>query len=97
MRAVRRQRRIDEGDDAETRLGARFAVAFGSLFFSVPTCLLFALLGVPGGRLLGVGLGWQPLVWTVAAVAAFAFLFPRAVPDLLGKMMDFVFEAWRRW
>jgi hypothetical protein len=77
--------------DEELTLTGRAMAALGSIFISVPVLgLLWLLLNY----LLGA-LSVHVMVWSIAGITVFTFLFPRAAPDLFAGLIDALFKLGR--
>lgn len=76
-------------------LGGRLACALGSLLFSLPICgLLWLVFNV---WLAGMNLLLAPqwLAWGVGALAALAFVAPKAFAKVTGWLVELLFSAGR--
>ena len=80
-----------ERTDDDLTLTGRAMTALGSTFISIPVLgLLWLLLNY----LLG-GISIHLLIWAVAGITVFTFLFPRTAPDLFAGLIDALFKLGR--
>lgn len=85
-------------ENADTTLGGRLAAALVTLLFSLPVVgLLWFLLNTQLGLFTTGYLSAKYLVIGILAFAAWGFVFPRFVGDLVGKLYKLLQWVARLW
>ncbi len=82
--------------DTENSLPGRLSAAFGSLLVSVPVCLfLWFLFNSKYAFVSDSVIPINYFIWFTAALSIFGFVFPKAIPSILGWLIEFAMGATR--
>jgi F0F1-type ATP synthase assembly protein I len=85
-----------KSQDTENTIAGRLSAAFGSLIVSVPVCLfLWFLFNTKYALISGSVIPLHYFIWFIVSLSSFGFISPKAIPNILGWLLELAFGASR--